>query len=387
MIKTVAQGGLNMIDTESFVTSILASWIPRILNADKNNDSWVQLPMFYLQHLLENKTGLLFNFDDSVQFNDIENLPAFYRNVVKCYNKIFCLKQDLFENNIMNESIWGNKFITTTVRRKKNVLFLRDWVRSGVRIVNDLCFADGLLDIQRTYDKIIYKQNVYCELLMVRQALSPFQDAIRNKQSNSRNHVQVVKSKQLYSLYIEKRFISDNPSPLSAYLTQFDNSNEMQSFAFTAKVSNEKEIKLKEFNFKVLHGILPCNFNLKRWRIKVSNKCDICDNDQTIQHLLFECFHVKPIWNIVNYAFNLNVTFMQILGFDENFDHNAIVTIVTFLIYKEWLLKSLEHKNRAIPLSLEHFKAELQLRLKIYEHCNSVGQRHVEDISHLISSM
>ena len=35
---------------------------------------------------------------------------------------------------------------------------------------------------------------------------------------------------------------------------------------FTKKVVAEKEIKLKEFNFKVLHGILPCNVNLKNWK-------------------------------------------------------------------------------------------------------------------------
>ena len=42
------------------------------------------------------------------------------------------------------------------------------------------------------------------------------------------------------------------------------------------KVLLEKEIKLKEFNFKLLHGILPCNKNLKRWWIKDSEQCDVC---------------------------------------------------------------------------------------------------------------
>ena len=31
------------------------------------------------------------------------------------------------------------------------------------------------------------------------------------------------------------------------------------TFVFIKKTVKEKEIKLKEFNYKLLHGILPCN--------------------------------------------------------------------------------------------------------------------------------
>ena len=44
---------------------------------------------------------------------------------------------------------------------------------------------------------------------------------------------------------------------------------------------------MKEFNFKVLHGILPCNLNLMRWKIRDSHECDICGETQTIEHLSF----------------------------------------------------------------------------------------------------
>ena len=35
---------------------------------------------------------------------------------------------------------------------------------------------------------------------------------------------------------------------------------------FTNKVKSEKEIKLKEFDFKLLRNILNCNKNLEKWR-------------------------------------------------------------------------------------------------------------------------
>ena len=72
----------------------------------------------------------------------------------------------------------------------------------------------------------------------------------------------------------------------------------------------ENEIKLKEFNFKVLHGTLACNKNLKNWKIRLNDICDVCNQIQTIEHLLYNCHYVnyvkpgvKPLWQIVNTVF------------------------------------------------------------------------------------
>ena len=56
---------------------------------------------------------------------------------------------------------------------------------------------------------------------------------------------------------------------------------------------------MKEFNFKMLHGILSCGANLHKWKIRNSSVCDVCDQDQTIIHLLFECKHVERLWTSV----------------------------------------------------------------------------------------
>ena len=65
---------------------------------------------------------------------------------------------------------------------------------------------------------------------------------------------------------------------------------------FVSRVHQEREKKLKEFDFKVLHGILPCGVNFKKWKITNSNICDVCDAEQTIAHLLFECEYISGLW-------------------------------------------------------------------------------------------
>ena len=73
-----------------------------------------------------------------------------------------------------------------------------------------------------------------------------------------------------------------------------DNEIDLYTYAFTKIVKLEKEAKLKEFDFKLLHGILPCNRNLKKWKLRWDDKCDVCSLSQSIEHLLLECKYVKP---------------------------------------------------------------------------------------------
>ena len=74
----------------------------------------------------------------------------------------------------------------------------------------------------------------------------------------------------------------------------------------------ENETKLKEFNFKVLHGVLACNKNLKNWKIRLDDRCDVCNQIQTIEYLLFSCHYLKQLWQIVNTLYGIDITFHQI---------------------------------------------------------------------------
>ena len=198
------------------------------------------------------------------------------------------------------------------------------------------------------------------------------------------NVAQFTKSKQYYIRFVDIKV--KDVLPVSDYLA-VHGENCFETDAFHCKIILEKEIKLKEFNFKVLHGILPCNRNLKNWRIKDSDLCDICQRTQTIQHLLYDCIYVKPIWDMVNRVFNTSVTFPMLLGSDNSFQYNRICTLLAFLIYKDWLLLSLEYKSRTFPMSFIKYKAELKLRKDIYSRCKYYSDQDLQLIDEIISNM
>ena len=61
------------------------------------------------------------------------------------------------------------------------------------------------------------------------------------------------------------------------------------------------------------------------------------------------------------------MSFERMLGLDVFFAHNAIVTLIGFLISKEWLLYSLADKHRRSCIDLTLYKNELIMRVKIYK--------------------
>ena len=192
-----------------------------------------------------------------------------------------------------------------------------------------------------------------------------------NNDTSVFNRIKLHKSKDFCNMFKFQSTPEANTTCISNYLVTFCDNDEEVS-VFTKKVALVREIKLKEFNFKVLHGILPCNLNLMRWKIRDSHKCNICGESQTIEHLLHNCVYVWPLCQIVELVFEVDINFKRILGLDEEFEHDDIITIVSFLIYKDWLLPSLQNKDRNSVIALSYFKAELTLRQQIYEKCRSI---------------
>ncbi len=379
MIQSECVGGVNMIDLETLFDSFKAAWIPRMIKADAECDTWVQIP-----HSIFSRFGGLdvvkdFKFVNSSEIIEFKQIPLFYKQVITCYSKAFRINYDTFTNNILEQPIWCNEYITIRKKGKKNVLLLRNWIRSGIRKVKDLIFVNGILDRQ-VCNKIDVKRNIILEYACVRKALSPYAPCIiaaLNQRSDlllSHSKYEYIKSKLYYRNFLKDK-VSDI-TVMSRFLQPYCVRNETEEKEiFVRRVSSEKEKKMKEFNFKLLHGILPCGVNLVKWKIRDSSQCDVCDKEQTIIHLLFECKYVEKLWRTVDRTIGWSVQSDNIIcGSTMWFSpdvhsENTIITIVCFLIYKDWLLHSLDNRKRPPLLNENLFKFELELRQIIYQKC------------------
>ena len=137
-------------------------------------------------------------------------------------------------------------------------LFFRNWIRSGVNKVSDVYFVDGKLDMLHMYDIIISKNNILSELLTMRQALLPYQEYFFNM--DCIYYVQGVSSfkpKKSKDFYVKfNQLLTTYFAIITGYCCHCDKDD--FTFVFMREIVQEKEIKLKEFNYKLHHGILPC---------------------------------------------------------------------------------------------------------------------------------
>ena len=94
-----------MINMQLFFNALSASWISRIQDADPNTCNWVQLPKIYLYKLDGQGLNFRFNFDESVIFADVENIPCFYKQAFQYYNKAFVSDEQEFEKIVMSQPL------------------------------------------------------------------------------------------------------------------------------------------------------------------------------------------------------------------------------------------------------------------------------------------
>jgi len=163
-IKTIQElknGGLNMVDIKTMFMSFKASWVTRILLSDPKVNGWSQIAYFYLQPFIDCQNNLIFNFDDTVYFPQLKSLSLFYKEVLLGCNRAFVTERNEFLRDISEQCLWGNKFIVNKQRKTNMILFLRNWIRSGVTHVRDLEFIDGKVN-----------ENLYLKILSTKRTLS-----------------------------------------------------------------------------------------------------------------------------------------------------------------------------------------------------------------------
>ena len=74
-------------------------------------------------------------------------------------------------------------------------------------------------------------------------------------------------------------------------------------------------------------------------------------------------------------------------GLHSSLNPLHLLSLVSFLIYKEWLVLSLENKFRGEENGLEVFKQELMLRQKIYEKCEIYSYIEIHVMERLIDRL
>ena len=134
------------------------------------------------------------------------------------------------------------------------------------------------------------------------------------------------------------------------------------------KLRNQLEMKIAEFNYKLLNDLLPTGYNLYRWKRKDSTSCIYCDElMHDSYHLLFQCQDVSQFWLEVSDIINVDITWITLaLGYNENKNYNTVLSLLCYVIYKKYLI---DKQNETQILHIKTFmKKEIQQRMQEYSN-------------------
>ena len=332
------QGGLNMIDVEGHFKAIKASWVKRLLLADKSA-SWFYLPAMYLNKLHIRDTIHDINSKNITENEHFKILPNFYKEVIESF--IACNVNEGGESAkcIIELCIWGNKKI---VNKQDKVLYFPKWIECGIIKVKDLQFINNKIDESSILSRLHKKTNYISEIYQIKHAINVLAKLAPKCIQNTCDHKDFVTkernntTKQLYEHFVQNKF--ESPTGL-VFLKQLSATINI-SKTYTIKLRLIKDRKICEFNYKLLNNCLPCKTNLVKWNIVPDSQCNYCGKEETAEHMLLLCLHKFQFWrsclNILCIKLSPGVMFMS----SGSVSKDWCISVVQYCIYKVSLMNS-----------------------------------------------
>ncbi len=140
---------------------------------------------------------------------------------------------------------------------------------------------------------------------------------------------------------------------------------------FITARKSQKDIKLRNLQYKMLHNIYPTMNHLYKWKIKDTPNCSLCNVPETLKHAVFDCPVAARVWENLKGILDMSNTFEYadiLLGFSSTKSLNVSLcrsySLDTLLILlKQRLILQRENKvhidrDRIINLIVDRCKLE-----------------------------
>jgi hypothetical protein len=398
LCNNVNDGGVGMIDLKSFFEALKATWINRLMRNKHENWAFIGYQNIF-KHIGSPDLLVNMNFDANSSFPSFKKLPAFYQETFLAFTHSrpsMNIQNIPDRDELLNQPIWGNTLFMPRGRHHCTLHF-PTWIESGLLYVKDFKFVNGEVDERFIYNKLTSRANFFGEMYKIKSVLRPFKAVINDyepleniidENDTQTNITCIVKSKQYYADLTKKNL--ERPQSENKWRTVLQGHNIELEFKdiYTRKVINIKERKLAEFNYKILHLILVCNSNLYKWGKCNTDKCEVCNLKEDIVHLLFLCPHAQYIWNFVSQTLEIDLTEIDIVcGREKNDPLNYCITLIAYIIYKEWLICKDMIINRRVFNRKHFFYSELCFRVAVCKKLEMNTTCIVEMVTKLIDNI
>ena len=161
LIGKFEDGGVEMIDINSYFMAIKVTWIKRLMNSESN---WSVIG----NHSINQFGGrnLLLRITTS-DINYINNLPVFYEQIFQAYISTNKLEHRNIKSEyiLLRQPIWHNIHI----QYKRKTLYFKKLIEKNIIFIKDLKFVKGILDETYIYIySIMGNKNCWMEVFQLK---------------------------------------------------------------------------------------------------------------------------------------------------------------------------------------------------------------------------
>ena len=369
--RDIELGGLNMIDINDMQATFYIKWALKLLT--EKNQPWTATPIQILESV-GGDTFLLCDIKEK-QIVGMENIRSeFWKDVVLTW-----LKQNengkilhLDSLRIIDRPLFNNNNITY----KGKPLYLEKTLKKGVLSVRDFVKEGNLITIDDFLYKVGYYPRANLDYFVIFNALRHVN--LQEKEDGMLNCNERAREILSRSNKMNRLLIRDDDNSLAIGHQMWNRKlGQDISIKYKATLTCTKEIKLKEFIFKIFHNIFPSNFMLERMKLSATNTCDFCGEVDYTEHALVNCVRLKQFWEAVIKWIKKEVgidvadkTEEKLFGIGKGDRKktkaknvaiaNQILLIAKFSIYKT---KFYDHQNITVIFEEEISKRKKYLRL------------------------
>ena len=356
LISDYKNGGLKMLDIDSFVKAQKAMWVKKFISLD--NAKWKALLKLNLEDLLGLDT-LKCSLDCSEK---PANFPNFYWQMICAWHDVKKITNTVkTAMDVRREVLWLNKNIKINkIQIKWNL-----WYKNGIKQIHDIVYKNG--DFLSAKD-IEQKFNITCDILKYNklkdaiprewrkilktikipsETINP-NEQIYMKIGKKEKPLNLIKNKDLYWILVNQKM--ETPIIISKYKRELGIQEDQWDTIFTIpKII--RNTKIRAFQYKLLYKLTPCNKYLKQIKKSDTEKCNwYTETDDTV-HFYAECHLLQHFWSsfatwyagISNktLAITLENIIVGVINKNKDTDTlNACILLAKWHIYKQKLNQS-----------------------------------------------
>ena len=334
-------GGLKMMDLIEFDMSLKLTWVRKTLTG---NFEWTGFAKEYkIDRLVW--TGGMYHNELSLRTKD-----SFWKSVIVSFKKWNTILTESLEIDTDKQPLWGNPYM--------NIPFNDSLYRNNITLIRDIVSHNGTIMTKNELEMKLGESVMLTTIFSLTKSIpKTWKIAIQNTPisynvyrppsidwltKDSRGTQNIRKIWQLNKTH-------KPPPGQSKWELELEMGNEEDwKCLYLIPIKCKMNARSSYLQFQILHRTLVKNRKLLQFGIKDTEKCDRCDEVETISHLLYECPYAQKIWSDTKIW--LSKEYAQTFHIDKksvligNIQNETIINYV-FIIIKHEIYKSKWNKN------------------------------------------